>query len=41
MRKYEKAKEERFKNKRPDEIGDYYFLDQSARDCHVQLAIEF
>jgi integrase/recombinase XerD len=31
MRKYEKAKEERFKSKEADEIGDYYFLDQSAK----------
>jgi integrase/recombinase XerD len=31
MRKYEKAKEERFKNKEADEIEDYYFLDQCAK----------
>ena len=31
MRKYEKAKEERFKRKETDEIEDYYFLDQSAK----------
>ncbi|WP_042353065.1 tyrosine-type recombinase/integrase [Bacillus massiliigorillae] len=30
MRLYEKARNERFKNKQPDEIEDYYFLDQSA-----------
>ena len=30
MRKYEKAKQERFKNKCADEIEDTYFLDQSA-----------
>ncbi|AXI08147.1 recombinase [Oceanobacillus zhaokaii] len=30
MRKYETLKKERFKRKHPDEIEDYYFLDQSA-----------
>lgn len=30
MRLYEFAKKERFKKKLPDEIEEYYFLDQSA-----------
>lgn len=30
MRKYEEAKQERFKHRLYDEIEDYYFLDQSA-----------
>ncbi|MFM9532228.1 tyrosine-type recombinase/integrase [Lysinibacillus sp. FSL K6-0057] len=30
MRKYEALKKLRFKNKHPEEIADYYFLDQSA-----------
>lgn len=30
MRKYEELRKERFKHKNPDEIADYYFLDQMA-----------
>lgn len=34
MRKYEEAKKKRFNHKHPDDIEDYYFLDQSARQLH-------
>ncbi|KAA8756541.1 tyrosine-type recombinase/integrase [Paenibacillus sp. UASWS1643] len=30
MRKYEELRKERFKKKEPEEIADYYFLDQTA-----------
>lgn len=30
MRKYEEARQDRFKQRLADEIEDYYFLDQSA-----------
>lgn len=34
MRKYEALKKERFKHKHPEEIADYYFLDQSAEGLY-------
>ncbi|MER2000011.1 MAG: tyrosine-type recombinase/integrase [Lysinibacillus sp.] len=34
MRKYEEARKYRFRRKRPSEIEDYYFLDQSAKQLH-------
>ena len=34
MRKYEKAKQERFKHKKTEEVEDYYFLDQCAMKLH-------
>lgn len=34
MRKYEEAKQERFKHKQVDDVEDFYFLDQSAKQLH-------
>lgn len=34
MRKYERAKQERFEHKYPEEVADYYFLDQCAMKLH-------
>ncbi|MGG0411176.1 tyrosine-type recombinase/integrase [Peribacillus simplex] len=34
MRKFEEAKQERFKHKKPEEVEDYYFLDQYAMQLH-------
>lgn len=34
MRKYEEAKKKRFSHKDSNEIEDYYFLDQSAKQLH-------
>ncbi|WP_404457743.1 tyrosine-type recombinase/integrase [Oceanobacillus kapialis] len=34
MRKFERAKQERFNHKYPEEVEDYYFLDQCAMKLH-------
>lgn len=34
MKKFEEKKIERFKNKRPEELEDYYFLDQMGMQLH-------